>query len=84
MKKKYIIKYTLMKTFCTKLGYFKLKIIGRFKKLNRGNLFRIPRFLYIQIYFYLFKFLLGNFAADYPISLWNFQQLKKFAISIAT
>ena len=69
-----------MKAFRAKLGYFKIGL----KKLNRGNLFRVPRFLYIQIYFYLFKFLLGNFAADYPISLWNFQQLKKFAISIAT
>ena len=81
---KNIIKYTLMKAFCTKLGYFRIKIIDRLKKLNRGNLFRIPRFYIFRFIIYLFKFLLGNFAADYPISLWNFQQLKKFAISIAT
>ena len=32
--KKNIIKYTLMKAFRAKLGYFKLKIIGRFKKIK--------------------------------------------------
>ena len=32
--KKNIIKYTLMKAFCAKPGYFKLKIIDRFKKIK--------------------------------------------------
>ena len=44
--KKNIIKYTLMKAFCIKLGYFKIGL----KKLNRGNLFRIPRFLYSDLF----------------------------------
>lgn len=31
---KYIIKYTLMKAFGLKAGYFRIKIIGRFKKIK--------------------------------------------------